>query len=128
VIELGRREVIASKSTVYRCLDRAGLIEPDASHRRKHWKRWERGAGSLVGHLTRPKANQQSDYPRRGIPPDRLAAAPRRRLLAQARPSLSAVIGNPCDHAGPVTWKVLLRQVNEFLDKTHSSEPGNLSS
>ena len=44
VIELARRGVTTSKSAVYRCLRRAGLVEPDGRRRRrKEWKRWERG-------------------------------------------------------------------------------------
>jgi transposase InsO family protein len=44
VVELARKDVITSKSAVYRCLRRAGLIEPDGRRRRKReWKRWERG-------------------------------------------------------------------------------------
>jgi transposase len=44
VIELARKGVTTSASAVYRCLHRAGLIEPDPRRRcRKHWKRWERG-------------------------------------------------------------------------------------
>ena len=44
VIELARRGVTTSKSAVYRCLRRAGLIEPDGRRRRRReWKRWERG-------------------------------------------------------------------------------------
>jgi transposase InsO family protein len=44
VIELGRRGVTTSKSAVYRCLRRAGLVEPDGRRRRRReWKRWERG-------------------------------------------------------------------------------------
>ena len=43
-VELGRRGVSTSKSAVYRCLRRAGLVEPDGRRRRKRdWKRWERG-------------------------------------------------------------------------------------
>jgi transposase InsO family protein len=44
VIELGRRGVTTSKSAVYRCLLRAGLVESDGRRRRRRdWKRWERG-------------------------------------------------------------------------------------
>ena len=45
-LELVRQQVkpVPSKSSVYRCLVRAGVIEPDKRHRRKEsWKRWERG-------------------------------------------------------------------------------------
>jgi transposase InsO family protein len=36
--------VVPSRSAIYRCLVRAGLIEPAARRRRdEHWKRWERG-------------------------------------------------------------------------------------
>src|SRR6478672_10854034 len=36
--------MVTSESAVYRCLARAGLLEPDQRrHRRRHWKRWERG-------------------------------------------------------------------------------------
>lgn len=42
--ELARQGVTTSKSGVYRCLLRAGLVEPDSRRRRKReWKRWERG-------------------------------------------------------------------------------------
>ena len=42
--ELGRRGLLRSKSAVYRCLRRAGLVEPDGRRRRRRdWKRWERG-------------------------------------------------------------------------------------
>jgi transposase InsO family protein len=44
VIELARKDVTTRTSAVYRCLRRAGLIEPDARRRRrKHWNGWERG-------------------------------------------------------------------------------------
>jgi hypothetical protein len=44
VIELGRRAVTTSKSAVYRCLHRAGLVERDGRRRRRReWKRWEHG-------------------------------------------------------------------------------------
>jgi transposase InsO family protein len=46
VVELSRRKVVpaVSESAVYRCLVRAGLIEPSRRHRRKEaWRRWERG-------------------------------------------------------------------------------------
>jgi hypothetical protein len=44
VSEVAGSGVRSSKSAMYRCLNRAGLIEPDARRRRrKHWKRWERG-------------------------------------------------------------------------------------
>src|SRR3989440_3892439 len=45
-LELMRKRVTPapSKSSVYRCLVRAGVIEPDKRHHRKEiWKRWERG-------------------------------------------------------------------------------------
>lgn len=42
--ELGRRGLLRSKSAVYRCLRRAGLVEPAGRRRRRRdWKRWERG-------------------------------------------------------------------------------------
>ena len=46
--ELGRvdleGEPVPSRSAIYRCLVRAGLIDPLARRRREeHWKRWERG-------------------------------------------------------------------------------------
>jgi transposase InsO family protein len=35
---------VPSRSAIYRCLVRAGLIDPQARRRRdEHWKRWERG-------------------------------------------------------------------------------------
>ena len=46
VLELARRKVapLPSESGVYRCLVRAGVIDPIRRHRRlEHWKRWERG-------------------------------------------------------------------------------------
>ena len=46
VLELGRRRVtpLPSRSAVYRCLLRAGMIAPIRSRRRiEDWKRWERG-------------------------------------------------------------------------------------
>lgn len=46
VIELGRKRStpLPSESAVYRCLVRAGVIDPVKRHRRKEmWKRWERG-------------------------------------------------------------------------------------
>ena len=46
VVELGKKNVapLPSESAVYRCLVRAGVIEPERRHqRREHWKRWERG-------------------------------------------------------------------------------------
>jgi len=45
-IELTKRSpaLRVSESAVYRCLRRAGLVEPDGRRRRrKEWKRWERG-------------------------------------------------------------------------------------
>ena len=37
-------ESVPSRSAIYRCLVRAGLIDPQARRRRgEHWKRWERG-------------------------------------------------------------------------------------
>ncbi len=45
-LELGRKQVTPapSESAVYRCLVRAGVIDPVKRHRRKEiWKRWERG-------------------------------------------------------------------------------------
>ena len=43
--ELGRAGgPVPSRSAIYRCLVRAGLVEPQARRRRdEHWKRWERG-------------------------------------------------------------------------------------
>jgi transposase InsO family protein len=46
--ELGRADLagepVPSRSAIYRCLVRAGLIDPRARRRRdEHWKRWERG-------------------------------------------------------------------------------------
>jgi transposase len=46
--ELGKVDLagapVPSRSAIYRCLVRAGLIEPQARRRRaEHWKRWERG-------------------------------------------------------------------------------------
>lgn len=36
---------VPSRSAIYRCLVRAGLIDPQARRRRgEHWKRWERGS------------------------------------------------------------------------------------
>ena len=46
VLELARRKVrpLPSESAVYRCLVRAGVIDPVRRHRQlEHWKRWERG-------------------------------------------------------------------------------------
>ena len=46
VLELVRKKVtpVPSESAVYRCLVRAGVIDPVKRHRRKEmWKRWERG-------------------------------------------------------------------------------------
>src|SRR5215207_1359357 len=45
-IELTKRSpaLRVSESAVYRCLRRAGLVEPDGRRRRRReWKRWERG-------------------------------------------------------------------------------------
>jgi transposase InsO family protein len=40
----GPGEVVPSRSAIYRCLVRAGVIEPAVRRRRdEHWKRWERG-------------------------------------------------------------------------------------
>ena len=47
VLELARRGVdpVPSESAVYRCLVRAGVIEPSRRRRRlESWKRWERGS------------------------------------------------------------------------------------
>jgi transposase InsO family protein len=36
--------LVVTESSVYRCLRRAGLVEPDGRRRRRRdWKRWERG-------------------------------------------------------------------------------------
>jgi transposase InsO family protein len=46
VLELARAKVrpLPSESAVYRCLVRAGVIDPVQRHRQlDHWKRWERG-------------------------------------------------------------------------------------
>lgn len=41
---VGEDEAVPSRSAIYRCLVRAGLIDPQARRRRdEHWKRWERG-------------------------------------------------------------------------------------
>jgi transposase InsO family protein len=45
-VELARRgvEPAPTESAVYRCLRRAGVVEPDGRRRRtREWKRWERG-------------------------------------------------------------------------------------
>jgi len=45
-LELARKKIMPapSESAVYRCLVRAGVIDPVKRHRRKEmWKRWERG-------------------------------------------------------------------------------------
>lgn len=40
----GEGDPVPSRSAIYRCLVRAGLIDPRARRRREeHWKRWERG-------------------------------------------------------------------------------------
>jgi transposase InsO family protein len=42
--ELARKGTAVSESAVYRCLSRAGVIEPGRRRRRKEaWRRWERG-------------------------------------------------------------------------------------
>jgi transposase InsO family protein len=42
--ELARKGTAVSESAVYRCLSRAGVIEPGHRRRRKEaWRRWERG-------------------------------------------------------------------------------------
>ncbi|HXA43758.1 MAG TPA: IS481 family transposase [Candidatus Solibacter sp.] len=46
VVELAKKHVepLPSESAVYRCLVRAGVIDPQLRHRRReNWKRWERG-------------------------------------------------------------------------------------
>ena len=44
VFELGRRDLVVSRSGVYRALRRAGLVEAGTRRRRQeHWRRWERG-------------------------------------------------------------------------------------
>jgi transposase InsO family protein len=69
-VELSRRGEgwSVTESSVYRCLRRAGLIEPDSRRRRRRdWKRWERGrpnelwqldtvGGFLLGDGTSAKA------------------------------------------------------------------------
>jgi transposase InsO family protein len=48
-VELSRTGVVVTESAVYRCLRRAGVVEPDGRRRRRRewkrreWKRWERG-------------------------------------------------------------------------------------
>jgi transposase InsO family protein len=40
----GEGEPVPSRSAIYRCLVRAGLVVPQARRRREeHWRRWERG-------------------------------------------------------------------------------------
>jgi transposase InsO family protein len=42
--EAGAGEPVPSRSAIYRCLVRAGLVVPQARRRRdEHWRRWERG-------------------------------------------------------------------------------------
>jgi transposase InsO family protein len=45
VVEAKKKvDVVPSESAVYRCLVRAGVIDPQLKHRRReNWKRWERG-------------------------------------------------------------------------------------
>ena len=46
LVELGRKgaRVLPSESAIYRCLVRAGVIDPQPRRRRREdWKRWERG-------------------------------------------------------------------------------------
>jgi transposase InsO family protein len=44
-LELAKRSgALPSESAIYRCLVRAGVIDPvRRQHRKEHWKRWERG-------------------------------------------------------------------------------------
>ena len=69
VVQLARDQgLVTSESAVYRCLVRAGLVEPDQRRRRRRaWKRWERGrpnelwqmdlvGGFLLADGTRAKA------------------------------------------------------------------------
>jgi transposase InsO family protein len=67
-VELSRTGVAVTESAVYRCLRRAGVVEPDGRRRRRReWKRWERGrpnelwqmdtvGGFLLGDGTSAKA------------------------------------------------------------------------
>ncbi len=55
VLELARAKVgpLPSELAVYRCLVRAGVIDPVQRHRKlEHWKRWERGEPMSCGRWT----------------------------------------------------------------------------
>ena len=52
--------------SVYRCLRRAGLVEPDGRRRRRReWKRWERGGRTSCGKWTPWAASCWPTAPRR---------------------------------------------------------------
>jgi transposase len=111
VIELGRREVITSKSAVHRCLRRAGLVESDTRRRRREdWKRWERGepnelwqmdvvGGFLIADNSRAKALTGIDDHSRMCVSAKLMAQERTRLVCDG---LTAAL-----HASGVPQQIL---------------------
>jgi transposase InsO family protein len=107
--ELGRRGVqpAPSESGVYRCLVRAGLIEPDQRRRRRRaWKRWERGrpnelwqmdivGGFLLADGTRAKALTGVDDHSRFCVSAQLMARERTRPVCDGLAAAMRVFGVP---------------------------------
>jgi transposase InsO family protein len=96
-----------SESAVYRCLRRAGLIEPDTRRRRrKDWKRWERGepnelwqmdvvGGFLIADNSRAKALTGIDDHSRMCVSAKLMAAERTRLVCAGLSATLHIYGVP---------------------------------
>src|SRR6478609_1338731 len=110
VQELVRRRLVAvvpSESAVYRCLVRAGLVEPDRLRRRsERFKRWERAApmelwqmdvvgGFLLADGSRAKALTGVDDHSRLCVSARLMPAERTRLVCDGLEAALAAYGCP---------------------------------
>ena len=106
--EVGRRPGLAtSESAVYRCLVRAGLVEPDQRRRRRRqWKRWERGrpmelwqmdvvGGFLIADGTRAKAVTGLDDHSRFCVSGKLMSRERTRPVCEALAEAMRAYGVP---------------------------------
>lgn len=106
--EVARRPGLsASESAVYRCLVRAGLVEPDQRRRRRRlWKRWERGrpmelwqmdivGGFLIADGTRVKALTGVDDHSRFCVSGKLMARERTRPVCEGLAAAMRAYGVP---------------------------------
>jgi len=76
VFELAKKQVepVPSESGVYRCLVRAGLIDPSGRRRRgEKWKRWERGQPMELWQMDVVGGFYPASQPKRGQTPMELA-------------------------------------------------------